>query len=231
MAGNTSRSALVSLTGTNYPTWRVQCKMALMKDNLWGIVSGSETEPRRPDQGGDVATYGRFVVRRDKALATIVLAVDTSLLYLLGEPEDPTDVWQILQDQFQRKTWANRLALKKRLYSLRLEEGCPVQEHIKAMTEIFSELAVLGDPMENEDQVVHLLASLPDSYGMLVTALETSAEVPEMEAVVERLLHEETKLEEKTGGGSEKALASGQKKGPRCFRCREFGHIRKECPL
>ena len=83
--------------------------MALMKDNLWGIVSGSETEPRRPDQGGDVATHGRFVVRRDKALATIVLAVDTSLLYLLGEPEDPTDVWQILQDQFQRKTWANRL--------------------------------------------------------------------------------------------------------------------------
>ena len=59
------------------------------------------------------------------------------------------------------------------------------------MTEIFSELAVLGDPMENEDQVVQLLASLPDSYGMLVMALETSAEVPEMEAVVERLLHEE----------------------------------------
>ena len=81
--------------------------MALMKDDLWGIVSGSETKPRRPGQGGDEAVHKKFVVRRDKALAVIVLAVDPLLLYLIGEPEDPTDVWLILQDQFQRKTWAN----------------------------------------------------------------------------------------------------------------------------
>ena len=30
--------------------------------------------------------------RRDKALATIVLSVETSLLYLLGDPEDPVIV-------------------------------------------------------------------------------------------------------------------------------------------
>ena len=235
MAGSTRSTALVPLTGTNYPTWRVQCKMALMKDNLWGIVSGSETEPRRPDQGGDVATHGKFVVRRDKALAIIVLAVDPSLLYLIGDPEDPKDVWKKLQDQFQRKTWANKLALKRRLYALRLEDGEPVQDHIKSMTEIFSELAVVGDPVENEDQVVQLLASLPESFDMLVTALETSAEVPPMETVVERLLHEEKKLQEKASG-QEKAMASKQKnskqkKGPRCFQCNEFGHLRRECPL
>ena len=230
MAGDTSRSPLVPLTGTNYPTWKVQCKMALLKDNLWGIVTGTETEPRRPDQGGDEGTHKKFVVRRDKALAIIVLAVDPSLLYLIGDPEDPKDVWKKLQDQFQRKTWANKLALKRRLYALRLEDGEPVQDHIKSMTEIFSELAVVGDPVENEDQVVQLLASLPESFDMLVTALETSTEVPPMEIVVERLLHEEKKLQEKTSG-QEKAMASKQKKGPRCFECNEFGHFRKECPL
>ena len=36
--------------------------------------------------------------------------------------------------------------------------------------------------------------SLLDSYEMLVTALEANTEVPNMETVIERLLHEEQKL-------------------------------------
>ncbi len=43
--------------------------------------------------------------RKDRALAVIVLAVDPSLLYLLGEPEDPQAVWKKLEEQFQRKTF------------------------------------------------------------------------------------------------------------------------------
>ena len=42
------------------------------------------------------------------------------------------------------------------------------------MTEVFEELAVIGDPVKEEDQVVHLLAILPESYSMLVTALEAN---------------------------------------------------------
>lgn len=39
-----------------------------------------------------------------RALATIVLSVDLSLLYLTGDPEDPIAVWKKLGDQFQKKT-------------------------------------------------------------------------------------------------------------------------------
>ena len=67
-----------------------------------------------------------------------------------------------LSDKFQKKTWANKLVLRRRLYSLKLKEGDSVQKHIREMTEIFEELAVIGDPVE-EDRVVHLLASLPES--------------------------------------------------------------------
>ena len=37
---------------------------------------------------------------------TIVLTVQPSLLYSLGDPVDPTIVWNKLADQFQKKTWA-----------------------------------------------------------------------------------------------------------------------------
>ena len=68
------KTAIVPLTGKNYPTWKVQCKMALMKDSLWGIVAGSETLSR--DANAD--TRKKFEARKDKALAIVVLAVDPS---------------------------------------------------------------------------------------------------------------------------------------------------------
>ena len=178
------------LKGLNYPTWKIQCRMALMKDGLWSIVNGSD----RPPDVVEVDKYAKFIMRRDRALATIVLSVDPSLLYLIGDPEDPIVVWGKLADQFQKKTWATKLELRRKLHSLRLKDGDSVQDHVRAMTEIFDGLSVAGDAVSEEDRVVHLLAGLPDSYNMLVTALEANAEVPKMEVVTERLLHEERKL-------------------------------------
>ena len=85
-------------------------------------------------------------------------------MYLLGEPKDPIDVWKKLESQFKKKTWANKLALCQKLHSLCVKEGEPVQRHIKQMTELFNELAVVGAQLDEEDHVVHLLASLPECY-------------------------------------------------------------------
>ena len=50
--------------------------------------------------------------------------------------------------------------------------------------------------------MVYLLASLPDSFGVLVTVLEVSADVPKMDVVVERLLHDERKMNGRSDGVS-----------------------------
>ena len=222
---------VVPLSGSNYGTWKVQCRMALVKDGLWGIVSGTETAPASTE----AEKFAKFVGRRDKALAIIVLSVDPSLLYLLGDPEDPVAVWKKLSDQFQKKTWANKLSLRRRLNNLRLKDGDSMSNHIKAMTEIFNELAVIGAAMEDEDKVVTLLASLPEAYNMLVTALEASTEVPQMEVVIERLLYEEKKLgeREKSPIPSRRVMVAsdhkGNKKFIKCHHCGKLGHIRRFC--
>ena len=106
----------------------------------------------------------------------LVLSLDPSLLYLLGDPKDPVVVWKTLSNQFQKKTWTNRLALRRRLHSVRLKDGQTIQDHVKTLTKIFNELAVIGDTIEDDDRVIYLLASLPESYDMLVTALEANSE-------------------------------------------------------
>ena len=71
---------------------------------------------------------------------------------------------------------------------------------------------------------------------MLATALEANAEVPKLEIVTERLLHEESKLKERAveeKGSEIKAMTSqhrASRKGlAKCFECGRFGHIRKNC--
>jgi hypothetical protein len=42
MAEGQNTVAIIPLNGQNYGTWKVEIKMALLKDGLWGIVQGSE---------------------------------------------------------------------------------------------------------------------------------------------------------------------------------------------
>ena len=117
-----------------------------MKEGLWRIVTGAESAP-----SGSESERAKFAARRDRALATVVLSVDPSLLYLIGEPEDPVVVWRKLANQFEKRTWATRLDLRRRLHSLRLKDGDSAGEHIKRMTELFDALSIAGETVSEED--------------------------------------------------------------------------------
>ena len=223
---------IVPLTEKNYATWKVQMKMYLLRENLFSIVNGTEVAPRSEQSKAAQA----FSQRSDRALASIVLAIDPKLLYIVGDPTDPSEVWQKLQDTFQRKTWSNKLRLKKKLYAMKLAPCGSLQPHLKEFVELFDELVIIGDAVEDEDRVFCLLASLPDSYSTMVTALEALDDIPSWEAVVERLLREEEKMAASTSSGSgDRALAafqaSNSDKKPirKCFECQKPGHIRKDC--
>ena len=43
--------AIVLLNGKNYPTWEVLCRMALMRDGIWDIVSGNENVRAKEEAG------------------------------------------------------------------------------------------------------------------------------------------------------------------------------------
>ncbi len=206
--------------------------MALMRDGVWSIANSTETQPTT-----NAAEIAKYAGRRDKALATIVLSVDPSLLYLIGDPQDPVAVWKKLEEQFQKKTYANKRALRRKLHACRLKENESIQDHIKTMVEIFNELAIIGEELSNKDRVVYLLASLPESYNTLVTALEAHEKVREMEVVTERLLNEERKQkdhETTTSSDGVKALVvrrQGRKvrSSIKCYRCHKVEHIQRNC--
>ena len=84
---------MVPLKSKNYSTRKVKCRMVLLRDGLWDIVNNKEKIPTEGDK--DIL---KFLSRRDRALATIVLSVDPSLIYLIGDPDDPVVVWNKLAE-------------------------------------------------------------------------------------------------------------------------------------
>ena len=45
MAEGRNTVAIIPLNSQNYGTWKVQTKLALLRDGLWGIVQGTEVAP------------------------------------------------------------------------------------------------------------------------------------------------------------------------------------------
>ena len=41
---------VIPLTDKNYPTWKLQIKMTLMKEGLFNIVNGTELSPTRGNE-------------------------------------------------------------------------------------------------------------------------------------------------------------------------------------
>ena len=73
-----------------------------------------------------------------------------------------------------------------------IRNGGSVDEHLKSLQEIFDSLAVLEDPDSENKQVMFILASLPESFQTMVTALAASTDdVPSLSDVKERLRSKE----------------------------------------
>ena len=198
--------------------------MTLLRDNLFGIVDGSEKAPT------DEESKHSFKQRSDKALSIIVMAVDPELYYVLGDAEDPKVVWKKLEETFRKNSWSNKLHLLRKLYGARLQSGGSLKAHLKELEETARELALMGEDIKEDNKVAILLSSLPENFNILVTALETLENAPSWNSVVEKLQQYDNRNSSSTDKVSEtKALVTHRSKGVKCYHCNKLGHMKKDC--
>ena len=221
--------SIEKLNGSNWNTWKFQMKHLLLAKGLWSLVDGSGVLASE----ASVAAVALFQSRLHKAFSTIVLAIDSSQLYLVTSCEEPKQAWNALKNHFERETLANKLLLKKQYFRSEMKEGTSLDKHLKYMKDITNKLAAIGAPI-SEDQVVTLLGSLPRSFATLVTAIETRMDDVSLDYVQQALIQEEMKQSELSGqlSGAESALAGAFKRnvprdGPTCYGCGNVGHIHR----
>ena len=221
--------SIEKLDSSNWTTWKFQMRHLLLAKGLWGHVDGTEVLA----ENANAQVQAEFRKKSQRAFSTVVLAVSASQLYLITSCEQSKDAWDVLKKHFERDTLANKLFLKKRYFRTEMKGGTSIESHLKHMKELTDKLAVIGSPISEEDQVVTLLGSLPQSYSTLVTALEARGDEIKLDFVQQALVHEELKLKgqssnEEMGDSTliRKFKKTVKPQKLRCYHCGQAGHFR-----
>ena len=85
--------------------------------------------------------HSRYEKDKQKAMATVVMGIQSNLIYLVKSCTTQKDLWDTLKAQFERNTLANKLFLKRQYFTTKMKEGQSVQDHLKNMQEIVDKLA------------------------------------------------------------------------------------------
>uniref|UniRef100_A0AAG5DN37 CCHC-type domain-containing protein n=1 Tax=Anopheles atroparvus TaxID=41427 RepID=A0AAG5DN37_ANOAO len=182
---------------------------------------------------------------------------DSQLEYVRGKTT-PRAIWNTLKQTFEKRGVSGVLYLLKQLATLKYHEKDTIEEHILGFEKIVRELESADVKLDKPVVIFFLLQSMPKSFEQLITVLETlPVEQCTMEFVKARLLSEVMKRQfngnkpqqENRTPSPGAAYVSNRKynrfakqsgaveqnhfklKGPKCRRCRKFGHIARECSV
>ncbi|MBA0881427.1 hypothetical protein Goshw_014369 [Gossypium schwendimanii] len=73
-------------------------------------------------------------------------------------------LWKRLEILYATKSLANHLVLKQRLFTFRMNEGELLKDHISQFITFSNDLKNVKVQIDDEDQAMLLLCSLPSSY-------------------------------------------------------------------
>lgn len=160
-------------------------------------------------------------------------------------------IWKKLETLYMTKSLANRLYLKKNLYTFHMHPGKSRSEHIDEFHKLVGDLAAIDAAISDEDQALLLLTSLPSSYDNFVDTLLYGRDTLKLEDVLATLHSRELqKMTEakvdggeglfvrgksdqsdmQQGKGSAWSKSQGRSSRLKCYICRSEEHLKRGCP-
>ncbi|KAJ4720195.1 Retrovirus-related Pol polyprotein from transposon TNT 1-94 [Melia azedarach] len=230
-------------TGRNsFSLWQIKMRALLKQQGLWAPLARKPADP----------ITAEMAVLEEKAHSTIMLCLADDIITEVAEEETAQGLWVKLEGLYMTKSLTNKLLLKQRLFSLRMQEGMPLRDHLDQLNTILLELRNIDVKVEDEDAALILLVSLPLSYENFVQSFIVGKDTVSLEEV-RSSLHTRELRHKATGTGADNQAAglvasgsyghgnSGKKKfkkpvskGPKpndiCNYCKEKGHWKSDCP-
>lgn len=160
-----------------------------------------------------------------EALAVIRLTVSTSDKLALKEFKTATEAWEHLKTRYKDISKARCLQLKRELATLSLQEGETIDEMVGRGRSIMEQLVAAGLKCEEEDVVRAMLGGLPEAYDSLAVSMLTTDDELTFSEVLPKLYVVERRRKPMTAFLAEVKT----KRGPKCWKCGEYGHLKSEC--
>ena len=136
----------------------------------------------------------------EKAMASIFLSLSQNVLFNVSNEKTTKEVWDKIQNMYQKVSAANKIFIMKKLYKLKMKEGTAMSNHINDLNTLLCQATSVGMTQDDEAKAIILLCSLPDSWDLVnivVSTLNSTKSKLAYDEVVSTLLSEDMRRSNK----------------------------------
>ncbi|GJX72380.1 zinc finger, CCHC-type containing protein [Tanacetum coccineum] len=216
MACSITRIDIKKFDGKNdFGLWKIKMRALMLQQ---GCDPALETLPADIEAGEKASLM-------KKAYSTLILCLGDRVLRDVTKKTTAAGIWTKLTSLYMTKSLANRLYLKKKLYMYYMSPSTKLGDHIDKFNKLILDLANIDIEIEDEDQALMLLTSLPSSYENFVEKLLYGRESLTMEDVLVTLNTRELK---KRTEGTKEEVGDGLYVRGRSDHSED--HLKRDCP-
>nr|GEV05428.1 retrovirus-related Pol polyprotein from transposon TNT 1-94 [Tanacetum cinerariifolium] len=207
------------------------------------IMTRTKFDIEKFDETNDFALW--------QAYSALILCLGDRVLREITKETTAAVIWKKLETLYMSMSLANRLYLKKKLYTFNMHPSKSQSEHIDEFNKLVGDLAAIDTTILDKDQALLLLTYLPSSYDNFVKTLLYGRDTLKLKDVLttlsSRKLQKMTKAKGDGGEGLYVRGKSGQKDmkhgtysawsksyGRRrrlgCYICQSEEHLKRDCP-
>ncbi|KAJ0179561.1 hypothetical protein K1T71_005273 [Dendrolimus kikuchii] len=201
----------------NYNTWRFAVKSYLQHEELWECIDARSAVDNKKDL---------------KAKSKIILLVDPINYVHIENATTAREVWCNLQKVFEDSGLSRKVGLLKDLINTTLDNCASIEEYINKIVCTAHKLRNIGFNVDDEWLGTLMLAGLPDHYKPMIMGIESSGITISSDFIKTKLL-QEIKVSKSTVFFTKHKNVSNQSKpkakGPRCYNCHKYGHVKSQC--
>ncbi|KAH9786526.1 hypothetical protein KPL71_010287 [Citrus sinensis] len=242
----TQKVDLEKFNGRNdFNMWKVKIEALLVTQGLGDALEASTkiegkgtSSSKTPEQMAEIDK---------KAKCTIILSLADSVIREVAKETFVAGLMEKLESLYMKKSLANRLYIKKKMFTLKMTESSSLDKHIDEFNQVCDTLATIDEALDDEGKALLLVSSLPGSYKNFVDALMYGRQTLSLDEIklalnTRELQEKRQNLDQETGEGltakgqhyknqkKKQGKAKDKNKTLKCFQCHKEGHFKRDCP-
>lgn len=155
----------VKLNGTDFSKWKFKMQTLLESENAWLIFMGDERRAR-------IATQEQDLDKREmKAKVILKISVKDNIIPHIKDYKSTADIWTMIKNLYKTQNTNHVLALKGKLFALKMEENESVAGLMARVKDTSDKLGDIGEKLSDSDLVTLTLNRMTDEYQMFTTGL------------------------------------------------------------